>query len=85
MSDWRQRYHHYSTLLYGPSRSAAWLSWIGDQRIAIGGLPTAATLPRLPEHGITHIVGRPQPPRLWSAAARLSNNGLPAAPFRSGP
>jgi hypothetical protein len=105
VSGWRQQCHRYSTRLYGPSRSTTWLSWIGDQRLAIGSLPTAATLPRLIESGITHIAncrsiaqtwisqdlaverallgpsrvvhapmwdfGRPQPPRLWSAAAHF--------------
>lgn len=32
------------------------LSWIGDQRIAIGGMPTAANLPTLIRNGVTHIV-----------------------------
>jgi protein-tyrosine phosphatase len=106
MSRWRHRYHDYSTRVYGPSPHFGWLSWIGDQRIAVGSLPTATTLARLPEHGVTHIVncravaqtwisqdlsverallgpsrvahapmwdsGRPQPPRLWSAAAHFA-------------
>jgi protein-tyrosine phosphatase len=104
MSDgWRQRYHRVSTRLYGPSPDTGWLSWIADQRVAIGNLPTATTLPKLTASGITHVVNcrstaqvwlsqdlaveralfgasrvihapmwdrrRPQPPRLWSAAA----------------
>jgi protein-tyrosine phosphatase len=106
MSGWRRQCHRYSTRLYGPSRNTAWLSWIGDQRIAIGNLPTAATLARLPGAGVTHVVncrstpqtwisqdlaveravfgagrvvhapmwdlGRPQPPRVWSAAAQFA-------------
>lgn len=106
MTDWRQRCHRLSTWIYGPSRRTTWLSWIGDQRLAVGNLPTAVTLPRLPESGITHIVncrstaqtwlsqdlaaerallgpsrvvhapmwdfGQPQPPHLWSAAARFA-------------
>jgi protein-tyrosine phosphatase len=106
MSGLRQRCHRYSTRLYGPSRDSTRLSWIGDQRIAIGCLPTAAALPRLLDDGVTHIVncrstaqtwvsqdlaverallgpsrvvhapmwdsGHPQPPRLWSAAARFA-------------
>jgi protein-tyrosine phosphatase len=106
VSGWQQWYHHYSTRLYGPSPYTTWLNWIGDHRIAIGSLPTATTLPRLPENGVTHIVncrstaqtrisqdlaverallgpsrvvhapmwdfGRPQPPRLWSAAAHFA-------------
>lgn len=110
MTGWRQRCHRYSTRIYGPSRHTTWLNWIGDQRIAVGCLPTAATLSRLPETGVTHIVncrstpqtwisqdlaaerallgpsrvvhapmwdfGRPQPPRLWSAAARFAADVL---------
>jgi protein-tyrosine phosphatase len=56
MAGWRNRYHDYSTRVYGPSRGTGWLSWIGDERIAIGNLPTAMTLYRLPGHGVTHIV-----------------------------
>jgi protein-tyrosine phosphatase len=32
------------------------MSWLGDERIAIGCLPTSTTLFGLPEHGVTHIV-----------------------------
>lgn len=114
MSGWRRQCHRYSTRLYGPSRNTTWLSWIGDERLAVGSLPTAATLPRLAESGITHIVncrsiaqtwisqdlaverallgpsrvvhapmwdfGRPQPPRLWSAAANFAAQVLNEEP-----
>jgi protein-tyrosine phosphatase len=53
---WRHGFHRYSTRFYGPSRRTTWLSWIGDERVAIGGIPTGATLPRLVEDGVTHIV-----------------------------
>jgi protein-tyrosine phosphatase len=56
MKSWRQLCHRYSTLLYGPSPDNTPLSWIGDQRIAIGSMPTGATLPTLTKIGITHIV-----------------------------
>jgi hypothetical protein len=56
MNAWRQRYHHYGTRLYGPSPRTAWLSWIAEERIAIGNLPTGKTLPKLPDEGVTHIV-----------------------------
>src|SRR6266540_2225208 len=49
MEGWRARYHRYSTRLYRPSPHTTWLSWIGDERLAIGNLPTGATLSRLPE------------------------------------
>ena len=32
------------------------VSWIADERIAIGGVPTAASLERLAAEGVTHIV-----------------------------
>jgi protein-tyrosine phosphatase len=110
MNGWRQRCHRYSSRIYGPSSRTSWLSWVGDERIAIGSLPTAATLPRLPGNGVTHIIncrsnmqtwisqdlavervllgctrvahapmwdfGRPQPPRLWSAAAQFGADVL---------
>jgi hypothetical protein len=56
MSGWRQRYHRYSTRVYRPARRAAPLSWVGDERIAIGSLPTGAGLSLLPAAGITHVV-----------------------------
>ena len=55
-SSWRARYHDLSTRLYGPSPSVAWLSWVYDQRIAIGAVPTAESLNRLRNEGVTHIV-----------------------------
>jgi protein-tyrosine phosphatase len=64
-NDWRERCHRYSTRLYGPSRHTTWLSWLGDQRIAIGCLPTAATLPRLAESGVTHIVNCRSTTQTW--------------------
>src|SRR6266568_1535197 len=32
------------------------LSWIGEERIAIGGVPLAGSVARLAEQGVTHIV-----------------------------
>jgi protein-tyrosine phosphatase len=32
------------------------LSWIGDERIAIGSAPTGATIDRLAAEGVTHVV-----------------------------
>jgi protein-tyrosine phosphatase len=65
MSGWRQRFHRYSTRLYGPGPYTTWLSWIGDQRIAIGSVPTASTLPRLVEGGVTHIVNCRSMTQTW--------------------
>ncbi len=65
MEGWRARYHRYSTRLYRPSPHTTWLSWIGDERLAIGNLPTGATLSRLPEHGVTHIVNCRATAQTW--------------------
>jgi protein-tyrosine phosphatase len=65
MIDWRRQCHRYSTRFYGPSAQNAALSWIGDQRIAVGSLPTAATLPALTENGITHIVNCRSTAQTW--------------------
>lgn len=56
MIGWRQRYYRYSTSVYGPSRHTSPLSWVGEERLAIGSLPTAATLYSLPALGVTHVV-----------------------------
>src|SRR5258707_7942769 len=53
---WRTWVHRHSTRLYGPSPATTWLSWIGQERVAIGNLPTAASLLLLPGQGVTHVV-----------------------------
>jgi protein-tyrosine phosphatase len=65
MKGWRQLCHRYSTLLYGPDPANTPLSWIGDQRIAIGSMPTGVTLPTLAESGITHIVNCRSTAQTW--------------------
>lgn len=62
---WRQRYFRYSSALYGPSRNTTLLSWIGDERVAIGNLPTSQTLPELPEHGVTHVINCRSTVQTW--------------------
>jgi protein-tyrosine phosphatase len=57
--------HRHSTRLYGPSSSTTLLSWIGDERIAIGHLPTGATLPTLPGLGVTHVVNCRSHSQTW--------------------
>ena len=52
----RASVHRFSTWVYGPSRSTTPLSWIGDERVAIGNLPTGRSLARLPGEGVTHVV-----------------------------
>ncbi|BCB90672.1 protein-tyrosine phosphatase family protein [Phytohabitans suffuscus] len=65
MAAWRERYYDYSTRLYRPDRLAAPLSWIGDERVAIGSLPLAAALPALPAQGVTHVVNCRSRAQIW--------------------
>lgn len=53
---WRARIHRYSTRLRGPGHRTTWLTWIADERIAIGAVPTATTIVRLAAEGVTHVV-----------------------------
>lgn len=40
----------------GPDAAGPALSWIGDERIAISGVPSARTVAYLAEQGVTHVV-----------------------------
>jgi len=40
----------------GPGAVSPALNWIGGERIAIGGVPSARLVARLAEQGVTHIV-----------------------------
>jgi len=53
---WRARVHRLGSRLIGPDPATTWLTWIADERIAIGAMPTAATIRRLGAEGVTHIV-----------------------------
>jgi protein-tyrosine phosphatase len=64
VSGWRSVYHPYSTL-DGPGSAVTSLSWIGGERIAIGCLPTAASLARLADEGVTHLVNCRSTPQTW--------------------
>jgi protein-tyrosine phosphatase len=49
----------------GPDAAASALSWIGDERIAISGVPAAAA--RLADQGVTHVVNcRPRLDVWWA-------------------
>lgn len=39
-----------------PAPNAARMSWIGDERVAVGGLPTPAAMRQLRQEGVTHVV-----------------------------
>jgi protein-tyrosine phosphatase len=40
----------------GPGAAGPKLSWIGDERIAVSGVPSARSVARLAEQGVTHVV-----------------------------
>ena len=42
--------------LAGPAAADAALSWIGDERIAISGVPSARAVAGLAGQGVTHVV-----------------------------
>jgi protein-tyrosine phosphatase len=51
----------------GPDAASPALSWIGDERIAISGVPSAQAVARLAERGVTHVVNcRPRGQVRWS-------------------
>jgi protein-tyrosine phosphatase len=41
------------------------LSWIGAERVAVGNLPTARSLPLLLDQGVTHVVNCRSRPQTW--------------------
>lgn len=54
---WRRLQFRATDRLYGPGTRTSPFSWIGDERIAVGNLPTPERLPLLAEReGITHVV-----------------------------
>ena len=51
----------------GPDAARPALTWLGDERIAISGVPPARTVPLLAEQGVTHVVNcRPRAQVRWS-------------------
>jgi hypothetical protein len=53
--------------LPGPDAASPALNWIGGERVAIGGVPSAPLVARLAEQGVTHIVNcRSRPQVRWS-------------------
>ena len=64
--------------LPGPDAAGPGLSWIGDERIAISGVPSARMVAGLPGQGVTHVVNcRPRALVRWSGdlAAELAAFG----------
>ena len=63
----------------GPGVARPALNWIGDERIAISGVPSARTVAGLAEQGVTHVVNcRPRAQVRWSGdlAAERAAFGL---------
>ena len=51
----------------GPAAASPALNWIGDERIAISGVPPAAVVARLAEQGVTHVINcRPRVDVWWA-------------------
>jgi hypothetical protein len=51
----------------GPDAAGPALSWIGDERVAISGVPPARAVACLAEQGVTHVVNcRPRAQVRWS-------------------
>src|SRR5690349_2854181 len=62
---WRLWAHRQGNRLYRPNLWTTPLSWIGDERIAVGHLPLAESLPGLIEQGVTHVVNCRARPQTW--------------------
>jgi protein-tyrosine phosphatase len=45
-----------SSRWYGPDPANAKPTWLGQERIAIGAVPTVASVPDLSRQGVTHVV-----------------------------
>ena len=83
-------------LVPGPGAASAALSWLGDERIAISGVPSPRTVAHLAGQGVTHVVNcRPRAQVRWSgdlaaeraafgsdrvAHAPMQDHGLPQRP-----
>ncbi len=51
----------------GPDAASPALNWIGDERIALSGVPPAAAVAGLAAHGVTHVVNcRPRADVWWA-------------------
>jgi hypothetical protein len=86
-SGWRRALHAVSTRLYGPLRTNRGFSWLGDERIAVGSVPTAATITTYAAEGITHAVNCRAPLQtllsqdLWALRAVLGTDRVVQAPM----
>lgn len=54
---WRATRFRFADRVYGPGTKVSAWTWIGDERIAIGSIPTPESLPQLAAaEGVTHVV-----------------------------
>lgn len=53
---WRRLQFAVTGAVYGPGTKTTPWSWLADERIAVGNLPTRQSLPRLVEAGVTDVV-----------------------------
>ncbi|GIF78357.1 protein-tyrosine phosphatase family protein [Asanoa siamensis] len=65
VDNWRSWYHRHSTRFYKPNPRNSWLSWIGEEHIAVGSLPTGRTLPLLRDAGVTHVINCRATSQTW--------------------
>ena len=79
--------HRLSSRLYGPRAANRGLSFLGDQRVAVSGVPTAASLEALLDAGITHAVNCRAPLQtaisqdVWALRAVLGTDRVALAPM----
>ncbi|MSO44332.1 MAG: hypothetical protein EXQ74_03325 [Thermoleophilia bacterium] len=52
----RDAWFRLTTVAYGPGTVTRAWTWIGDERIAIGSIPTPESLQALARDGVTHVV-----------------------------
>jgi len=71
-----------STRIYGPRHGLSGLSFVPGERVAIGAMPVAGEIMRLPDHGITHLVVCRATPQtlfsqdLWAARTVLGKDNV---------
>jgi predicted protein tyrosine phosphatase len=76
---WRQRVYAVTTRFYGPAPRYE-PRWIAGTRVAIGALPTPATLVGLPDAGVTHIVNCRATHQTWLSQDLAAERALLGAP-----
>ncbi|MGB0730565.1 MAG: protein-tyrosine phosphatase family protein [Miltoncostaeaceae bacterium] len=56
LTPFRDAWFRGATRLYGPGTKTRPWTWIGDERIAVGSVPTPESLQELAREGVTHVV-----------------------------